>query len=84
MIPKKVIEVLNEWNTCEDLAQDRKYDQRTINALLLVCVSAEDLAKHIVGDDVKNLLKGMYKKCQDFEIAQKWEKSVLNNVIESE
>lgn len=63
VIPKKVINTLNEWNTSDIFADELEYDQRLINVLLLVCVSAENLVNRIVDNDVKDLLRGMYEKC---------------------
>lgn len=35
-----------------------EYDKRVVVALLLVCVNAEDILNHLVGDDVKNFISG--------------------------
>lgn len=60
-IPKKVINILKEWNQQKD-TMGRNYDRRVTFALLYVCISGDDLAEHKVNDDVKNLIIGEFHK----------------------
>lgn len=56
-IPKKVINILKEWNQQKD-TMGQNYDKRVAFALLYVCVSGDDLVEHKVNNDVKNLIIG--------------------------
>lgn len=55
-IPKRVIETFHEYNTI--LAANEKYDQRLTIALLLLCVSTDELATHTVDPDIKKFISG--------------------------
>lgn len=59
IIEKNVIATIQEWNSRFD-RQTTKYDELLVKALLLCCVNADDLALGNVGDDVKDLITGMF------------------------
>lgn len=60
-IPKRVIDTLTEWNQQKDKSGP-DYDKRVISALLLVCVTEDDLAKHNVSKDIRNLIIGKFNE----------------------
>lgn len=55
-IPKRVIETFREYNTIFPASES--YDQRMTVALLLMCVSTNDLATHTVDPDIKEFISG--------------------------
>lgn len=59
LVPIKVINALKEWNSPSTISSI-EYDKRATIALLLMCVSSEDLANDKVSDDVKNFISGKY------------------------
>lgn len=59
-IPMHIIEKFKDWNTDPDKSKSPQYDKRYINALLLMCVSAENLARHNITDKVKDFMNGTF------------------------
>lgn len=58
-IPFKVIEKLTEWNTRSE-NDNQKYDKKVVVALLLMCVTFDDLALHNVKQEIKDFIFGKY------------------------
>lgn len=58
LVPNKVINALKEWNSlCKSSIE---FDKRATIALLLMCVSSEDLANENVNDEVKDFILGKH------------------------
>lgn len=64
LVPSKFINALIEWNAPATI-KSAEYDKRVTIALLLMCVTAEDLANGKINDEVKNFIFGKYdvKSC---------------------
>lgn len=56
----KMIERFTEWNTIHgmDSSQAREYDERMTIALLLLCVSVADIARHEIPAEAKSFIHG--------------------------
>lgn len=79
-IPKKVIDTLKGWNQQKDTIGPN-YDKRMTFALLLVCVTGEDLAEYKVNNDVRNLIKGKsynYNYNVEIKIQLKYSDFIIN------
>lgn len=60
LIPKISVDKMIEWSI-PPYAQDEKYDERMVRALLHVCSKGTE-DKSQISDDVKNFVKGNRKK----------------------
>lgn len=60
-IPYRVIEVMNDWNIRPEKAT-YEFDKKFVAALLLMCVSSDDLAKHAVNQEKKDFIFGNFFK----------------------
>lgn len=58
LVPNKVIDTLKEWNEQESKLTP-EYDKRVTVALLLVCVTSDDLVKGNVDEPTKELIQGV-------------------------
>lgn len=58
-IKKEVIVTLEKWNTRPN-HQTATYDELMVQALLLCCVNADDLAEGNIGDEVKEFIRGKF------------------------
>lgn len=59
-MPIEIVNKLKGWNTHSEKATSPFYDRRFTIAMLLMCVSTDDLANHNLNATVKDFIYGMY------------------------